>query len=69
MGESVQISCYVNKGDMPVDISWMFNGTPIYPERFINITPVGKKTSLLSIENVDQSHITTHTAELFVKGI
>lgn len=81
MGESVQVSCYVNKGDMPVDFSWMFNGDLISTDLSVNVTPFGKKTSVLSIEYVDQSHIgnftciasnragiATYAAELFVKG-
>lgn len=81
MGESVQVSCYVNKGDMPVDFSWMFNGKPIPNDISVNVTPFGKRTSVLSIEYVDQSHIgnftcvasnkagqASHSAELFVKG-
>lgn len=81
MGESVQVSCYVNKGDMPMDFSWMLNGEPISTAMSVNVTPFGKKTSVLSIEYVDQSHIgnytcvasnragiATYTAELFVKG-
>lgn len=82
MGESVQVSCYVNKGDMPVSFTWMFNGGPISTEMSVTITSFGKKTSVLSIEYVDQSHIgnytcvvsnkagiATHSADLYVKGM
>lgn len=81
MGDTVQVSCLVSKGDMPVTFSWLFNGEQIPTDMPVNITPVGKKTSLLTIEIVDQSHIgnftcvagnkagiVTHSAELFVKG-
>lgn len=81
MGESVQVSCYVNKGDMPIIFSWMLNGEPVSEDGLMSIKPFGKKTSVLSIENVDQSHIGNFTcvasnragiakysAELFVKG-
>lgn len=82
MGDTVQVTCLVSKGDMPVTFSWLFNGAPIPLGTSINITPVGKKTSLLTIENVDQAHIgnftcvvtnragiTTQSAELLVKGM
>lgn len=81
MGESVQVSCYVNKGDMPVNFTWLFNDEPVATELSVNVNAYGKKTSLLSIEYVDQSHIgnyscvvsnsagsAIYTTELFVKG-
>lgn len=81
LGESVQVSCYVNKGDMPIDFAWILNGEPLSTERSINIARFGKKTSVLSIEYLDQSlignftcvasnraGIATYSAELFVKG-
>lgn len=67
---------------MPVKFSWMFNGTPITNHLSIVVAPYGKKTSLLSIESVDESHIGNYTciannragaatfsAELLVKGM
>lgn len=81
MGDTVQVTCLVSKGDMPVTFSWLFNGEKIPIDMSVNIVPVGKKTSLLTIEYVDQSHIgnftcvasnragiVMHSAELFVKG-
>lgn len=82
MGDTVQVQCLVSKGDVPITFSWLFNGEPIPIEMSINTAPYGKKTSLLSIESVNESHIgnftcvasnragiTTNSAELFVKGI
>lgn len=80
-GDTVQIQCLVSKGDMPITFSWLFNGEVIPIEMSVNIAPFGKKTSVLSIDNADESHIgnftcvatnraggTTYTAALFVKG-
>lgn len=82
MGDTVQVSCLVSKGDMPVEFSWLFNGVPVSRDKSVNIMALGKKTSVLNIEYVDQSHIgnftcvatnragiAMHSAELFVKGI
>lgn len=82
MGDTVQVSCLVSKGDMPVNFTWLFNGESIPEEMSVNIMSLGKKTSVLNIEYVDQSHIgkfscvvtnragvATHSAELFVKGM
>lgn len=81
MGDTVQASCLVSKGDIPVTFSWLFNGKPIPQDMSVNIMPLGKKTSVLNIEYVDLSHIgnftcvatnraavTTYSTELFVKG-
>lgn len=67
---------------MPITFSWLFNGEPILAEESIKIAPFGKKTSVLSIEYINESHIgnftcvasnkagiSTYSAELFVKGI
>lgn len=82
-GESVQINCYVTKGDVPVKFSWTFNGEPITSQLFsVEISPYGKKSSILTIESVDKSHIGNYSCtasnragassfltELFVKGM
>lgn len=81
-GDSVQVSCYVNKGDMPLSFAWMFNGKPISDVMPVNVNPFGTKTSVLSIDNVEGIHagnytclvsnkagISTYAAELLVKGI
>ncbi|KAG5890611.1 hypothetical protein JTB14_005121 [Gonioctena quinquepunctata] len=60
-GESVQVTCYVNKGDMPVSFSWMLNGEPIPRHKAVNTSPFGAKTSLLSIDSVDGSHAGNYT--------
>lgn len=81
-GDTVQIQCLVSKGDMPIKFSWLFNEKAIATEMSVNIAPFGKKTSVLSIDYVNESHIgnftcvasnragtSKYSAELFVKGI
>lgn len=82
MGDAVQVQCHASKGDMPLLFSWLFNGEPISSELAVNISPFGKKTSVLSIDSANEAHIgnftcvasnragvSTFSAELFVKGI
>ncbi|XP_050305208.1 cell adhesion molecule Dscam2 isoform X30 [Anthonomus grandis grandis] len=79
-GDSVQLSCYVNKGDMPLTFSWHLNGRNVEKLPEINVSLFGKKTSLLNIDSVKASHagnytcvasnkagISSFTAELTVK--
>ncbi|XP_057660494.1 cell adhesion molecule Dscam2 isoform X15 [Diorhabda carinulata] len=79
-GDSVQLSCYVNRGDMPLSISWTFNGKIISEVGAVTISPFGTKTSVLNIDNVEGFHagnytctvsnkagVSSYSAELFVK--
>lgn len=82
-GESVQINCYVTKGDMPINFSWNFNGKTVTDQLMsIDISPYGKKSSILSIDSIDESYMgnytciatnkagsSSYTMELFVKGM
>lgn len=81
-GEGVQLTCYVGKGDVPLNISWSFNNKPIRSVFGISTVPVGSQTSLLIINSVQPEHAglyschvsnlvgdTVHSAELFVNGI
>lgn len=77
----MQISCYVNKGDMPLSFSWSLNGHSVDSEQGINLALFGKKTALLNIDTVQHSHagnytclaknnagVSSSSAELIVKG-
>ncbi|KAJ8918532.1 hypothetical protein NQ315_013036, partial [Exocentrus adspersus] len=60
-GDSVQITCYINKGDVPVSISWMLNGETVTKYAGINVGLFGKKSSVLSIDSIDQHHAGNYT--------
>lgn len=81
LGDTVLVHCLVSKGDMPIEFSWLFNEEPVHEDLSVNIAPFGKKTSVLSIDYVNESHIgnftcvasnragiATYSAELLVKG-
>lgn len=55
-GDSVQLNCYVSKGDTPLAISWTLNGKSIQPHSGISTIPIGDRTSLLTISSVGADH-------------
>ncbi|XP_046738267.1 Down syndrome cell adhesion molecule-like protein Dscam2 isoform X3 [Diprion similis] len=79
-GELVSVTCSVIKGDLPIAISWAFNGEPIENDQTdVTIGSTNKKNSVLSIEAVVARHAgeytcsasnkagaTSHSAALFV---
>ncbi|XP_049823740.1 Down syndrome cell adhesion molecule-like protein Dscam2 [Aethina tumida] len=80
-GDSVQLNCYVSKGDLPLNITWMLNGKPIETSWGISMIPIGTKTNLLTINSVQPEHAgvyncvasnkggtSTQQAELFING-
>lgn len=62
-GESIQILCQVLRGDLPVTIRWQYNGheTASLPSTFLSTARMNDKVSILSIPEVDSSHIGNYT--------
>ena len=72
----------INKGDLPIDIRWTINSSPIVSgENTFNITKSNSKTSLLNIESLDSVHrgvykcvasnkagSTEYSSQLYVNG-
>lgn len=50
------VNCAVTKGDLPVEILWLFNGNPIITSDGIIITKSGQRVSMLTIESVNSDH-------------
>lgn len=80
-GDSASVQCSVNSGDPPFVISWFLNGEALKGDKSILITPVGKRSSALNIEYVEEEHAgkytcvvrnsagnVNHTSKLIVKG-
>lgn len=76
------VNCAVVKGDLPIDIYWMFNNYKISTNDGILITRSGNRISGLSIESVQSRHrglytciainaagSARHVAELNVNGL
>lgn len=80
-GESVSTQCSVSSGDLPINISWWFNGQPISLLSDITTSSVSHRSSFLEIESLKGFHVgnytcmginkagnMTHTAQLLVNG-
>lgn len=50
------VNCAVTKGDLPIEIFWLFNGQPIFTGEGIIITKSGHRVSMLTIESVNSGH-------------
>lgn len=82
-GDSVGIQCMASKGDLPIDIRWVLNSSPIVSgENGITIIKLNQRTSSLNINNVEGMHrgmfkcivvnsagTAEHSAELKVNGL
>lgn len=81
-GETVQITCFVAKGDTPLKISWNFDGQDSSSSQLgMSTSRIGERTSVLIIESLMASHtgnytctaennagITNYSATLVVSG-
>lgn len=57
VGESIGIQCMINKGDLPIDIRWTLNSSPVISgENSFTITKVNARTSTLNVEYLDAFH-------------
>lgn len=81
-GDSIQLTCHVSKGDLPLVIKWTHNGKPIYSHSGVLANKIGDRISLLTISSVEAQHSGIFTcvasnvagkvnfsAELFVNGL
>jgi hypothetical protein len=60
-GDFVTTQCAVVKGDSPISISWLFNGTDITSGDGILIIQSGKRITSISIEAVRAHHAGDYT--------
>lgn len=75
------MTCLISSGDQPIDIEWLFNDYGISTYSGITVVKGGKRTSILTIDNVHARHAgnytckaknyaaaVNYTAELIVNG-
>ncbi|XP_023314212.1 hemicentin-2-like [Trichogramma pretiosum] len=60
-GETTSIQCVITKGDFPLDISFMFKGSPIVPGGDTIISETGKRAKQLMIDSVSARHVGEYT--------
>lgn len=54
--DMVSASCTVNKGDLPIKITWTRNNQSIYSNDGVSISRTNQRISILSIESVRDRH-------------
>lgn len=52
----VSLTCSINKGDQPLNVTWLLNGKKISTGNGIMINKVNKRLNTLSIEQVRAEH-------------
>lgn len=56
-GDSTGIQCIIVKGDLPINIKWILNNSPIVSgENGIVVMKMSTKNSILNIASVDEDH-------------
>lgn len=60
-GQTVQVSCYVSEGDIPVKLYWSFNGAKLLPSEQVDFYEVGKKGSTLAIDPLTEQQTGNYT--------
>lgn len=80
--ESIGVQCMANKGDLPMEIRWVLNSSPVTSgQNGITIMKMNQRTSSLNINSVEGMHrgffkclvsnaagTVEHSAELRVNG-
>jgi hypothetical protein len=55
-GQTAQLACMVLIGDMPIEISWTFEGKKLSQSMGYRISQVGPRSSILLIDPVEPIH-------------
>lgn len=56
-GETIGVQCMVNKGDIPINITWYLNGDRlINNDNFVTISRLNSRTSSLNIDVLNDRH-------------
>lgn len=76
------VQCIVSSGDLPLVITWTFNGSPLQNSDLVSVSKSGQRISTLAIESVserlagnytcvaeNQAGQDTHTSLLKVNGL
>nr|NP_001246171.1 down syndrome cell adhesion molecule 1, isoform BL [Drosophila melanogaster]AFH07926.1 down syndrome cell adhesion molecule 1, isoform BL [Drosophila melanogaster] len=60
-GDSVTVQCTISKGDLPVDITWLFNDYAINEYHGVTSSKIGKKVNVLTIDSVNGNNAGNYT--------
>lgn len=62
-GDSVQLTCHVAKGNLPLKITWKFNDKPLFAHLNILTSKLGDRTSFLTIPSVTAENSGNYTCD------
>lgn len=60
-GDSVQLTCHVAKGDLPLKIKWLFNQKPLFAHLNILTSKLGDRSSFLTVPAVTDENSGNYT--------
>ncbi len=60
-GDMAQLTCFVQRGDEPLRISWSLKGDTISSGPSMTTTMIGTRTSMLMISSVGYRHVGSYT--------
>lgn len=60
-GGAVQVTCFVSKGDAPLEIRWNFHGEDLSSHMGMSTSRIGERASLLIIESLMAAHSGSYT--------
>ncbi|KAK7068699.1 hypothetical protein SK128_024055 [Halocaridina rubra] len=60
-GDLAHATCVLRKGDLPIKLTWMFDGKELFDSDDIQILNVGRKTSILTLDPVQAYHQGTYS--------
>lgn len=55
-GQAVQVACFASQGDLPLNLTWSFNGKQDLSSLGILTSKIGQKGSNLFIESITEEH-------------
>ena len=62
-GDIAQLTCLVNRGDEPLDITWFLKGDVVSSEPSVTTNMFGTRASMLMITNVGYRHTGSYTCK------
>ena len=62
-GDIAQVTCLVNRGDEPLDITWFLKGDVVSSEPSVTTNMFGTRASMLMITNVGYRHTGSYTCK------
>lgn len=60
-GDSVQLTCHVQRGDLALNIKWLFNEKPLFAHLNILTSKLGDRSSFLTIPSVTAENSGNYT--------